>query len=220
VVCRGCGRPIDRPYGYNTVKFRYRASEFLLRLVKTDAIVHAFALRYFSETFRSPFGHVGPIFGGYPGVTVRRPGQADPLGEADVLFVMVDGAVGVGECKTRAAGLVPGEIAKLRLLAEALAASWTFTATLDRSSACGPLWHDNPTAGRVPHYALTAEHLYHVTPVNVLGADPLAWRATYTTFGGTQPLTDDEHNAEVVALLKQLSSWRRTAGVPWWRTEQ
>jgi hypothetical protein len=220
VVCRGCGMTIDRPYGYNTVKFRYRASEFLLRLVKTDAVVHALTLRFFSEIFRSPFGGVGPIFGGYPGLTIRRPSQRDPLGEADVFFVMMDGAVGVGECKTRAAGLVPGEVAKLRSLAAAVDASWTFTATLDRSSACGPLWQDSPTAGRVPHYALTAEHLYDVTPINALGADPLAWRATYMTFGGTHPLPDEEHDAAVVALLRHLNSWRRTRDVPWWRTEE
>jgi hypothetical protein len=73
------------------VKFRYRASEFLLRLVKTDAIVHALTLRFFSELFHPSFGHVGPIFGGYPGFTLRRPGEKDSLGEADVFFVMADG---------------------------------------------------------------------------------------------------------------------------------
>lgn len=220
VVCRGCGTTIDRPYGYNTVKFRYRASELLLRLVKDDAIVHALALRFFSKLFHPSFGRVGPLFGGYPGVTVRRPGEKDPLGEADVLFVMMDGRVGVGECKTRAAGLIVDEVRKLRVLAEAVGASWTFTATLDRASACGPLWHDSPTAGRVPHYALTAEHLYDVTPAYPLGTEPLAWRSSYTKWGGTEPLPDDEHDADVVALLRRLDSWRRTRAVPWWRTEE
>jgi hypothetical protein len=220
VVCRGCGRTIDRPYDYDTVKFRYRASELLLRLVKADAIVHALALRFFSELFHPSFGQIGPLFGGYPGVTLRRHGEKDPLGEADVLFVMMDGRVGVGECKTRAAGLIVEEVNKLRALAEAVDAAWTFTATLDRASACGPLWHDSPTAGRVPHYALTAEHLYDLAPVNALGTEPLAWRNSYTKLGGKEPLSEAEHNAEVVALLHRLDSWRRTRGVPWWRTEE
>src|SRR5262249_32258269 len=113
LVCRGCGTTIDRPFGYNIVKFRFRGSALLLRLVKTDAIVHALTLRFFSQLFHSPFGRVGPIFGGYPGVILRRPGESDPLGEADVLFVMMDGRVGVGECKTRAQGLVFDEVRKL-----------------------------------------------------------------------------------------------------------
>jgi hypothetical protein len=196
-VCRGCGTTIDRPYGYDAVKFRYRASEFLLRLVKTDAIVHALALRFFSRLFHPSFGHVGPIFGGYPGFTLRRPGEKDPLGEADVLFVMADGRVGVGECKTRAAGLTGDEMEKLRTIAEATEASWTFTATLDRASACGSLWHDSPTSGRVPHYALTAEHLYDIVPVNAVGTEPLAWRNTFTKLDGSKSQSDDEHNSEV-----------------------
>jgi hypothetical protein len=220
VVCRGCGTTIDSPYGYDTVKFRYRASEFLLRLIKSDAIVHALTQRFFSQLFHPAFGNVGPIFGGYPGVTVRRPGEMDPLGEADVLFLMMDGSLGAGECKTRAAGLVPSEVKKLNLLAEAIGASWTFTATLDRAAACGPLWRESPTAGRIPHYALTAEHLYDISPINILGGQPLGWRTSYVKLGGTQPLPDDEHHAGVVTLLRQLPSWRRSQGVPWWRMEK
>ena len=211
---------IDRPYGYDTVKFRYRGTELLLRLVKSDATVHALALRFFNELFHPSFGQVGPLFGGYPGVTVRRPGESDPLGEADVLFVMIDGGVGVGECKTRAGGLTVDEVKKLGALADAVDASWTFTATLDRASACGPLWHDSPTTGRVPHYALAAEHLYDVGPINALGAEPLAWRDSYRRSGGQEPLSDDEHDAEVIALLRRLDWWRRTRGIPWWRTEE
>jgi hypothetical protein len=220
VVCRGCGRAIDRPYGYDTVKFRYRASEFLLQLLKADAVVHALALRFISDLFPSSFVRIGPLFGGYPGVTLRRPGENDPLGEADVLFVMIDGRVGVGECKTRAAGLIEEEVEKLRALAEAVDASWTFTATLDRSSACGPLWRSSPTGGRIPHFALTAEHLLDVTPRNVLGTEPMAWRDSYLKPDGAEPQSDDEHDAEVVKLLHGLDSWYRTRDIPWWRAEE
>jgi len=77
-------------------------------------------VRYFSKIFRPSSHSTGPIFGGYPGFTIRRPGEKDDRGEADVLFVMADGNVGVGECKTRAADLVDSEIAKLNRLAARL----------------------------------------------------------------------------------------------------
>jgi hypothetical protein len=209
---------IDQPYGYDTVTFRYRATELLLRLVKHDAIVHALALRFVTSLFRPSFGHVGPIFGGYPGVTLRRPGENDPLGEADVMFVMIDGGLGVGECKSRAGGLTEDEVAKLGQLAEAVNASWTFTATMDRSSACGPLWRQNPTGGSRPHYALTAEHLFDSTPLNALGSEPLGWRTSYRKPSG-ELLADEEHAAEIVEGLRRLDRWRRSRGVPWWRVE-
>jgi hypothetical protein len=60
---------------------------------------------------------VGPLFGGYPGIRLRQPDANNPLGEVDVLFVMIDRRVGIGECKTRAAGLTGSEVEKLRTLA-------------------------------------------------------------------------------------------------------
>jgi hypothetical protein len=92
--------------------------------------------------YRSRPDGVGLVFGGYPGVTIRRDGEADPIGKTDVLIAMSDGRLGVGECKSKALGLVDEEIEKLGNLADALGASWTFTATLDPSAACGsvPAW--------------------------------------------------------------------------------
>lgn len=193
VVCGGCGLAIEQPYPYDHVQFRYRATELLLRLTKDDAIVHALAIHFFDQLFRVSSGEVGLIFGGYPGVTLRRPGGSDPVGEADVMFVMIDGRVGVGECKTAARGLTEVELDKLARIADASSASWTFTATLDRASACGPLWRTNPTAGRLPHYALTAEHLYDPFPINTLGTDPLAWRTSYLAVGAKTEISDEQH---------------------------
>lgn len=220
VICRGCGATINRPFGYNTIKFRFRASEMLLRLLKSDAIVHALAFRFFADLFRPHFHEVGPIFGGYPGVTILQPGQRDPIGEVDDLFLMIDGGLGIGECKTRAAGLTTEEIDKLAKLAETLGASWTFTATLDSSSQCGPEWRINPTKGRIPHFALTAEHLFDLAPINTVGTTPLGWRTTYLATGGDQPLTDDEHHDQVIQWLRRYADWNRNRGVPWWRAEQ
>jgi hypothetical protein len=219
ITCRGCGTMIDRPFGYNTVKFRYRGSELLLRLVKSDAIVHALAYRFLTELLRPNFNEVGPIFGGYPGITVNRPDQRDPLGEADDLFVMIDGGLGVGECKTRAAGLTSEETEKLGRLADVVEASWTFTATLDRSSACGPQWRVSPSGGRIPHFSLTAEHLFDLAPINTVGSNPLGWRTTYMATGGHEPTSEEEHHAQVVAMLRRYEEWSRVRDLPWWRTE-
>jgi hypothetical protein len=217
VVCRGCGEAIERPYGYDQVKFRFRATELLLGLVKDDAVVHALALRFLSELFRPSFNTVGPILGGYPGVTIRRPGVSDPLGEADVLFVMIDGRVGVGECKVRANGLVEEEVAKLARLSDALSASWTFTATLDRAAACGPLWRVNPNGERVPHFALTAEHLYDSLPIAALGTDPLSWRTSYNSLGAHGAISDEQHQSEFVATVRDMDEWRLKRQLPAWR---
>jgi len=133
---------------------------------------------------------------------------------------MIDGGVGVGECKTAAAGLTDGELGKLARLADALQASWTFTATLDRAATCGPLWRTNPTAGRLPHYALTAEHLYDPVPINVLGTDPLAWRTSYLGIGGSREISDQQHLSDFVARLRDWEMWQRTRTLPSWRSEQ
>jgi hypothetical protein len=217
IVCRGCGAVVDRPYDYDQVKFRYRGSELLLRLVKDDVIVHALTFRYFMELFGSSFNEVGPIFGAYPGVTVREPGVANPIGEADVLFAMIDGRVGVGECKASGGGLLPAEMEKLDRLATALDASWTFTATVDRSAACGALWRTSPTGGRLPHYALTAEHLYDFIPMNVPGTEPLSWRESYLSLGSRDPMSDEAHRQEFVAVLRRMEENRDTWQLPWWR---
>jgi hypothetical protein len=142
---------------------------------------------------------------------------SDPLGEADVLFVMIDGRLGVGECKARANGLVEEEVAKLARLSEALHASWTFTATLDRAATCGPLWRVNPNGDRAPHFALTAEHLYDSLPIAVLGTDPLSWRTSYNSLRARGAISDEQHKDEFVAVVRDMDEWRRKRTLPAWR---
>jgi hypothetical protein len=220
ITCRGCGRAINRPYGYNAIQFRYRATEFLLRLAKDDAIVHVLALRYLLHLYRSRPDGVGLVFGGYPGVTIRRDGESNPIGEADVLIVMSDGRFGIGECKTRAPGLVDEEVEKLGVLADALGASWTFTATLDSSAACGTAWRRNPTKGRIPHFALTAEHLFDPAPMSTLGGPhPLAWRDTYVAVGGRDPVSDDERRKSFIADVRRWDEWHQKRNLPIWRQD-
>jgi len=49
VVCRGCGATIERPFPVDLIKFRYRASEALLRMVEADAMSHISTLRWWCE---------------------------------------------------------------------------------------------------------------------------------------------------------------------------
>ena len=131
-----------------------------------------------------------------------------------------ESGLGIDECKTRSAGLTGEEIDKLPRLAQTLEASWTFTATLDTSSQCGPEWQINRTSGGIPHFPLSAEHLFDLAPINTVGTTPLGWRTTYLATGGAQPLTDEEHHDQVVQLLRRYEDWSRNRGVPWWRAER
>lgn len=216
VICRGCGRQIERPHGNDLLKFRYRASEFLLRLMKDDALVHALTLRFVAELFSPSFDHIGPIAAAYPGVTIRSPGNSDPIGEADVLFVMLDGGLGVGECKSRAAGLTREELDKLGDLADQTSATWTFTATLDSSAECGPLWRSSPTGGRLPHYSLTAEHLLDPVPVNVLGSKPLEWRSEFVSHGSGEVSAED-HLRRTTSMIREFPRREARRRRPWRR---
>lgn len=216
VICPSCGRRIERPHGNDLLKFRYRATEFLLRLMKDDALVHALTLRFVSELFSPSFNQVGPIVGAYPGVTILSPERPDPVGEADVLFVMLDGGLGVGECKSSAAGLTQEELDKLGRLADLTSATWTFTATLEPAAMCGPVWRASPTAGRLPHYALTAEHLLDPVPINALGSEPLAWRPAFVRHGSSEPQTAEEHAHHVISTVREFPRWQAKRGKQWW----
>src|SRR5215212_8095238 len=100
------------------------------------------------------------------------------IGEADVVTVLADGSLVVGECKTRAAGLNDGELEKLWTLGERLNATMTFVATLDLSSHCDEIWK-RPSNKR-HHVSLTGEHLFDPMPIGIVGGpNPLDWRDAY-----------------------------------------
>ena len=216
ITCFGCGHPITRPYGYDQLKFRFRATELLLQAAKSDTIVHALSLRYFIQLLQPSSNQISSIYGGYPGITFKQPGDADPAGEADVLFVLADGRVGIGECKTRAAGLTDQELRKLTELADRLEAAFTFVATLDRSSECGPTWRQDP-GGTRPHFALTAEHLLEISPANVMSNDPFGWRISFSTSMGNGDDTPQGHDARAAAAIKEIDAWERRGRTPWFQ---
>lgn len=217
MVCVGCGAAIERPYGYNDLKFRYRASELLLQAMKVDAVPHVLTFNYFSVLFGGRFGGVGPIYGGYPGVNFfADASKREPVGEADVLLVLADGQLAIGECKSRAAGLNQQELDKLWMLGDRLGVAFTFVATLDRAAVCGPPWRANPESANFAHHSLTAEHLFTLHPTHVLDENPLAWRDTFGEHRTAGGQADADHEAAVIRSLADLDAWERRGRLPWW----
>ena len=82
------------------------------------------------------------------------------VGEADVVLLLADGRLALGECKRHAAGLTQGDIDRLESIADRVDAAWTFYATPDWASQCGDLWKDlrRELPGR-RRFALTGEQL-------------------------------------------------------------
>ncbi|AWG62950.1 hypothetical protein [Mycobacteroides abscessus] len=176
LVCHACGCTIDSPHGYNHIDYRYRASELLLRAMGHDVLSHVLAMRYVCNEL----GGRSLVFGGYPGVEFRKPDDDRVEAEADVIVVLRNGEIVLGECKANARGLTPEELDKLWSAADQLGARATFAATLDRAANCGDEWRvtEGPT-GR-PHFALTAEHLFELQGgVGASHEDLFAWRADY-----------------------------------------
>ena len=128
--CHGCGRIINNPHGFNHIEYRYRASEVLLRAMSHDVLPCVLSMRYIS----SVLGGKQSVFGAYPGVEFRKPDSAKVEAEADVLVILRNGALILGECKTSARGLKPEELEKLWTSADQVGAKATFSATLDRAS--------------------------------------------------------------------------------------
>jgi hypothetical protein len=176
LMCHACGCTIDSPHGYNQINYRYRASELLLRAISNDVLPHVLAMRYVCNEL----GGRSFVFGSYPGVEFRKPDNDRVEAEADVIVVLRNGEIVLGECKTNARGLSPEELNKLWEAADQLGARATFAATLDRAANCGQEWRvtEGPT-GR-PHFALTAEHLFDLRGGMGSHEDLFAWRTDYS----------------------------------------
>lgn len=183
LVCHACGCTIDSPHDYNQINYRYRASELLLRAMSHDVLSHVLAMRYVCHEL----GGRSFVFGGYPGVEFRKPDNDRVEAEADVIVVLRNGEIVLGECKTNARGLPRDELNKLWGAADRLGARATFAATLDRAANCGQEWRvtEGPT-GR-PHFALTAEHLFDLHGRVGSHEDLFAWRADYSPRFNTSP---------------------------------
>lgn len=129
------------------------------------------------------------VFGCYPGIEFRLPGSAKVVGEADVVVVLRNGALILGECKAAARGLRQEQLErKLWAVADKVGARATFVATLDRAANCGPEWRVQSAPNGRPHFALTAEHLFELDCQGpYIGQDLFDWRDDYTLGPDLEP---------------------------------
>ena len=176
MVCRGCGRAMQRPFSPSQLTFRYRGSETLLRVLEHDALVHLYAMRYFARLFEPHFDRASLIYGMYPGVDFYERDNGERIGEADLVLLLLDGSLVVGECKRNGAGLTGGEVAKLEALGSRLNSPWTFLATSDLARNCPPVWAESQRKlPEVPRFCLAGEQLFEPSVFWAVGTNPLEW---------------------------------------------
>ena len=115
-----------------------------------------------------------------PGSSFVEPGSVKVGAEADVLAVLRNGALVIGECKTTARGLRDDTLEDLWKAADRVGARATFVATLDRAANCGEDWKIQAAPSGRPHFALTAEHLFDLQCIGpLLNQELFEWRADY-----------------------------------------
>jgi hypothetical protein len=174
LTCRGCGSTMTDPFQVDRVDFRYRVSAQMLRVVETDSFPHLLAARWLMSLFSTV--HESETLGFYPGVEFKDTASGEIIGEADVLLVMSDGDLVVGECKRSAAGLVSEEIDKLDRLTERLGSRWSFLSTLEPSRACGTLWKESVRYDdKHCRLVFTGDRLFARHPSVSLGANAVEW---------------------------------------------
>ncbi len=201
LICRGCGKPMDRPFGEaSEVHFKYRLSERLRRVYEHDAMGHILALRYFHLLFSGARGSL--LIGQHPGMEVKLDGEVNVLGEADVLMLTRAGEFIPVEVKRSASGMVEAEVDKLDVLCNALLSPWSAIAVcqysfqLDDDVSRLEIVQLDGTRHRV---VLTYESLLTPHPVFTLGGDPFAWKA----------MTHQEVEAREKDFVKLLVSQRQ-----------
>ncbi len=199
MICRGCGRPMHHPFGPAQMTFRYRGAETLLRVLEHDALVHLYAMRYLARLFEGSHGRPGLIYGMHPGVDFFD-SSGRCIGEADVVAILHDGSLVIGECKRHGAGLNADEISKLDTLAKRLRSPWTFVATTDAAEDCPAIWAESQRSlPNAPRFCLSATQLFEPSVFWQAGTNPLAW-------SGIDPEALSERQAAYRRQLPRLSS--------------
>lgn len=153
VTCGGCGKTIEHPFPAGTLTFRYRASQTLLEVMEADTLPHLLCAGWWISLLGSG------IYGVHPGLEFLND-EKQVVGEADVVLLLSNGRIALGECKRRANGLKQSDIDSLESIADQTNAAFTFYATPQWSSQAGPLWtdlrRDLPERRR---FALFGQHL-------------------------------------------------------------
>jgi hypothetical protein len=170
IICPGCGEHIPRPFRADHLPFRYRPSRALLEVMSEDALPHLLAASWWAAL-------MGPgLYGIHPGIEFLDGSQV--IGEADVVLLLPNGRLALGEVKRQAAGLTQHDIAQLEGLADRVDAAWTFYATPQYAFECPAIWQQ--LRRELPDrraFALTAEQLLELSlrVYSPLGVDVTAW---------------------------------------------
>lgn len=171
LACPGCGETIARPFPADTLTFRYRASRLLVEVQASDALPHVLCTAWWVALFRR-----GWLTGVYPGVEFLDGDKV--LAEIDVVLLLQEGTLVLGECKRRPVGLLQRDLDRMDELAARVGAGWTFAATPGWAADAPEIWRslrrDLPERRR---FALCAEQLQAdgLQIMSLLGSDPTAW---------------------------------------------
>jgi len=208
IACPGCGRVISQPFPADTLTFRYRASRLLIEVQAADALPHVLCTAWWIALLGR-----NSLVGLYPGVEFLEQDNDQVLAEVDVVILLPDGTVALGECKRRPSGLFQSDLDSLDELAERIGAAWTFAATPGWAGDAPELWRtlrrDLPERRR---FALCGEQL--LTPnreiVNLLGHDPTEWSPENNEAQQRRHEAYRENIADVISRLEQpqsLADW-------------
>ena len=202
ILCSGCGVPIGRPFQGDSLAFRFRATEALLRAGDCDALTNVLAFRWLIGALSVESRRGSGILGAFPGVEILEEGSAEPFAEVDLLVLTAEGDLVPGECKRRAAGLTAPAATKLLGIQRRLRAPWCFVVTADEASACGAAWREFGTKQPL-QFAVTGDHLFDLHLIPSLGVIPWEWR----------PLDDDakaerlKRYREAIAEMPERQAW-------------
>lgn len=170
IVCPGCGETVKRPFRPDHLPFRYRASQALTDVMADDALPHLLCASWWAALMGDG------LYGIHPGVEFLDGDEVS--GEADVVLLLPNGRIALGEVKSRGAGLTAREVERFETLADRVDALWTFYATPQYAAQCPEIWQqlrrDLPERRA---FALTGEHLLELSwnVHSLMGVDATAW---------------------------------------------
>ena len=198
IICPGCGERIVRPFRADHLPFRYRPSQALVEVMANDALPHLVCASWWSALIGKG------LYGMHPGIEFLDNGRV--IGEADVVLLLPDGRLALGEVKRRAAGLKQRDIDLLENLAERTDALWTFYATPQYASECPEIWRD--LRRELPSrraFSLTGEQLLQPTHsvFHALGADPTEWEPISEE---DKTVREDQFRERIVDMLRHLQA--------------
>jgi hypothetical protein len=141
-----------------------------------DAVSHLLAMRYFQSIFSSARG--SRLIDIHPGLEVRRSRDDLVIGEADNLMLFRNADLVPVEVKRSFSGVLPAEVEKLTLLAQALRSPGSALTVCQYGDIAPDDFRKLESRGQGAdpfRLILTYDLLLDPHPVWALGADPFAW---------------------------------------------